>query len=108
MSYLDIDIVNSHPSFAYKTVAKYGYSHSIEPPFLRGYAENRKLRMDFICKASQYPAGSDGRRENITTSRAKSMFLRLLNGGSISGWLSDYNIHCVGGPVHAEAGKFCQ
>ena len=108
VSYLDIDIVNSRPSFAYQVVSKYGYTRSIETPFLREYAENRNLRMDFICKAAQYCAGNDGRSENITTSHAKSMFLRLLNGGSICGRLSDYNIQSVGGQLHAEAEKFCQ
>ena len=100
--FVDIDIANSHPTFASQIVRRYGAGVGIESPFLEKYVDSSEEMLAAVSKSFTYIEGCG----NVCRSDVKNLFLRLLNGGSLGGWSSAMGVVTVHGGNSALARKF--
>lgn len=76
--YIDIDIVNCHPNILYQ-VCK---NNNIEVKYLEKYINNRD---EYLKKVME--------EYNVDRDQSKTLFLRMLLGGSPKNWAKDNNIN---------------
>jgi P4 family phage/plasmid primase-like protien len=70
--YIDIDIVNCHPTILYQILI----NNNITCNLLKEYIEERDIKLEQICKTY-----------NVSIDIAKNLFIRLIYGGSINEWI---------------------
>ena len=73
--YWDVDMVNRHPDLLSQQLAKY----NIACPLLSRYISSREQSVQQVMDACQ-----------VTRDEAKSLFIRLMYFGGITGWLTEY------------------
>ncbi len=70
--YIDIDIVNCHPTILYQILSH----NNITCKELKDYIEKRDYKLKQICDTY-----------NVSTDIAKNLFIRIIYGGSINEWI---------------------
>lgn len=70
--YIDIDIVNCHPTILYQILT----SNNITCKTLKEYIEQRDHKLKQICETY-----------NVSIDVAKNLFIRIIYGGSINEWI---------------------
>jgi len=75
--YVDIDIVNCHPTILYQICEH----NNIKCDILKDYVINRQKYLDIIMN-----------HYNVDKDIAKNLFIRILYGGNFNSWMSDNNI----------------
>jgi P4 family phage/plasmid primase-like protien len=77
-NYVDVDIVNSAPTMLLQILK----INKIKTPYLKKYVEDRDLYINKLIK----------KNKDINRDIAKNLFIVLLMGGSIKGWITKNNL----------------